>query len=196
MHTIIKLIFAMLTTLAGMWVLSDSEERILEMRESVSEVAPPVPSSPWVADTSDTTVAVRGMAVEVVTTTTTTTVPVGVAADCESWRRVFAHHGASEAAQEFFVDDGILARETGCGTDMLNESTNDSGICQINPIHNRPGWFGGHEFGPGGWLLALHGLVAGENVNDARWVDACITLYNVCGPGPWKPPYSCESNPL
>lgn len=199
MHTLIKLLFAAATTLSGMWVLERSEDRILEMRESVSEVAPPVPSSPGVADTSDTSSVERGVAVQVEVSTTIpapVVEPVGVAADCESWRAVFAWRGASIAAQQFFVDDGILARETGCGTDMLNESSGDSGICQINPIHNRPGWFGGQEFGPGGWLLALHGMTARQDLHSLGWVDACITLFEVCGRGPWTPPYSCEGNRL
>lgn len=129
-------------------------------------------------------------------TTTTVPVPVPTAGDCDTWRPVLEHHGASPAAVEFFVDGGILHRETRCGLDTLNEDTNDSGICQINPIHNQAGWFGGREFGDGGWLTALHGLRTGRNTDDPAWAAACVTLFNVCGTGPWRPPYSCANNRL
>lgn len=122
--------------------------------------------------------------------------PVPVAGDCDSWRPVLEHYGASSEAVQFFVDGGILHRETRCGLDTLNEDTYDSGICQINPVHQRAGWFGGREFGPGGWLTNLHGLRVGVNTDDPAWAAACITLFNVCGTGPWRPPYSCANRPL
>lgn len=122
--------------------------------------------------------------------------PVPVAGDCDSWRPVLEHHGATAEAVAFFIDGGILHRETRCGLDTLNEDTQDSGICQINPIHNQPGWFGGREFGPGGWLGNLHGLDAGVNTDDPAWAAACVTLFNVCGTGPWQPPYDCANRPL
>ena len=130
------------------------------------------------------------------TTTPPTTVASPIPGDCGSWRRVFERRGASPEALEFFFDDGIIMRETHCGLDNLNESTGDSGICQINPIHNRSGWFGGVEFGAGGWLGNLHGLTARQNVDSVAWVDACVTLFEVCERGPWTPPYGCAGNPL
>jgi hypothetical protein len=126
----------------------------------------------------------------------TTTVPAPVPGDCESWRPVFAYYGADQAALEFFIDGGILRRESGCGLDTLNDDTSDSGICQINPIHQRAGYFGGVEFGTGGWLTALHGLATGIDTDNPAWAAACVTLFEVCGTGPWSPPYDCANRRL
>lgn len=124
------------------------------------------------------------------------TLPVVPAAgDCTGWGAVLASYGATPDEVAFFVPR-ILERETGCGRDTLNDSTGDSGICQINPIHNRAGWFGGREFGAGGWLGELHGLTTRVDTDSPAWAAACITLYRVCGPGPWRPPYSCADRRL
>ena len=128
---------------------------------------------------------------EVVTSAPTTTIPTWTPGVCESFRPFF-----TEAAGEFFIDHGVLNRETRCDLDLLNEATGDSGPCQINPIHNKPGWFGGREFGDGGWLLELHGLTARYDLDNHEWLAACQTLFDVCDRGPWQPPYSCAGRPL
>mgnify|MGYP000499883217 CR=1 FL=1 len=96
------------------------------------------------------------------------TVPVPAPGDCESWAPVFRWFGASDAEVGFFVPR-IIGRESGCGADTLNEATGDSGVCQINPVHNRAGWFGRQEYGAGGWLLALHGLTTRHDTSSPRW---------------------------
>lgn len=177
--------------------------RLLGPPDGWPDTTTAMPSPVYVTPTTTTTLAsaVRvGVQHQVAATipppSTTTTLPVGVAGDCESWRAVFTAAGATPELLGFFIDDGILWRETRCGIDTLNEDTNDSGICQINPIHNRAGWFGGREFGDGGWLGELHDLTAGFDTNSPRWVDACITLFEVCGSGPWQPPYGCANRRL
>jgi len=128
--------------------------------------------------------------------TTTTTVPTPIPGDCASWAPVILARGGTADDVTFFVDSGILARESGCGRDNLNESSGDSGVCQINPVHNAPGYFGGLYYDRGGWLYALHGLWTRKNVDSVEWLDACITLRTVCGDGPWIPPYSCANRRL
>ena len=167
--------------------------------EVVAADAPgfPPPVVEAVSAATATQLAVRGDTVQVADTIpapTTTTIPTPTPGDCESWRAVFRYHGASTETVAFFVDGGIISRESGCGLDTLNDDTDDSGVCQINPIHNRAGYFGGVEFGQGGWLMALHGLRTGIATDDPRWAAACITLHEVCGSGPWRPPYSCANN--
>ena len=131
------------------------------------------------------------------TTQPPATIPATVAGDCASWAELFAARGATPDQLAFFIGDGILWRETRCGTDLLNDATGDSGICQINPVHNRPGWFGGREFGPGGWLLALHGRTTRLELDHVGWVDACLTLHRVCGERPWQlGSWGCEGNRL
>jgi hypothetical protein len=195
-------LIAMVSAIVG-WTFDriDHLETVRLEIESAEVVETVIPSSPPPAPTSAASVGVtaeRQPVQHVVGSTTTppTTVAKPTPGDCGSWRRVFERRGASPEALEFFFDDGIIMRETRCGLDNLNESTGDSGICQINPIHNKPGWFGGVEFGAGGWLGNLHGLTARQNVDSVAWVDACVTLYAVCERGPWTPPYGCAGNPL
>lgn len=121
--------------------------------------------------------------------------PVGVAGDCDSWAPVFQSYGATPDEVAFFVPR-IIRRETGCGRDTLNERSGDTGLCQINPTHNRAGYFGGRYFGDGGWLASLHGLRTRHDVDNPEWVNACLTLFRVCGSGPWQPPYSCANRRL
>jgi hypothetical protein len=142
-------------------------------------------------------VATRGTAVTIETTTsTTTTVPLPIPGDCDSWEAEFARRGATDDDRAFFFGAGIIWRETRCGADTLNEASGDTGICQINPIHNRAGYFGGRYFGDGGWLGVLHGLRTRVEVDSPAWVDACLTLRAVCGDLPWRPPYGCENRRL
>ena len=121
--------------------------------------------------------------------------PAPAPGDCDGWGAVFAWYGATPAEVAFFVPR-IIRRESSCGRDMLNDRTGDSGICQVSPIHNRAGYFGGRYFGDGGWLLALHGLTTRHELHSVRWADACLTLYRVCGAGAWRPPYSCANRSL
>lgn len=130
-----------------------------------------------------------------ITTPGTTIPPTPTPGDCSAWGQVFAWYGATPDEVAFFVPR-IIDRETDCGRDMLNDRTGDSGICQINNVHNRSGWFGGRWFDDGGWLLALHGLRTRHDLESTRWADACLTLYRVCGAGAWRPPYSCANRPL
>ncbi len=120
--------------------------------------------------------------------------------DCSSWQYAFWYHGATVAEIAFFFGlaggTNIIWRETRCGTDTLNDRTGDSGICQINPVHNRAGYFGGRYFGAGGWLGALHGLQTRVATDSHLWADACITLHRVCGTRPWQPPYGCSNRRL
>lgn len=123
------------------------------------------------------------------TTTTTTTVPsapVPVPGDCGSWRAVFAYHGATTAELAFFFDRGVIWRETRCGLDVLNEATGDSGICQINPVHNRAGYFDGVRYGAGGWLFNLFGMWTRQNLSSGLWARPCLHLYRVEGTDPWS----------
>lgn len=126
--------------------------------------------------------------------------PVGppsfIPGDCESVRRVFDYYDPSGESSRFFVDRGIARRESGCARDTLNERSGDTGVVQISPVHNRPGYFGGIEFGQGGWLFALHGLRTRQNTMSPEWANAAVTLRQVCGDGPWRPPYSCLSRKL
>lgn len=135
------------------------------------------------------------------TTTTTTTIPTGppsiIPGDCESVRRVFDYYDPSGYSSAFFVDQGIAYRETRCGLDTLNAATGDTGVVQLNPVHNRAGYFGGRLFGDGGWLYALHGLTTRHDTLNSEWANAAITLRQVCGNGPWNPGnYSCQYNGL
>ncbi len=119
--------------------------------------------------------------------------PAIIPGECESVRRVFNYYDPSGNSASFFVDGGIAYRETHCGADTLNERTGDTGVVQLNPVHNSPGYFGGRYFGEGGWLMALHGLRARENTLSSEWANAAITLRKVCGNGPWATGgnYSC-----
>lgn len=176
----------------GQWVTGGD---IPTEYSATSDVTEPLPVHSFSVTSPATvaTTAVRGAQVQVVATTpppattTTTTRPRPTAGDCESYRPWF-----TPAAAAFFVDGGILERESGCGRDLLNESTGDSGPCQINPVHNNPGWFDGREYGAGGWLYDLHGLTARHQLDNVRWLDACQTLFDVCGRAPWTPPYGCR----
>ena len=122
--------------------------------------------------------------------------PSFIPGDCESVRRVFDHFDPSGESSRFFVDRGIARRESGCALDTLNEQSGDTGVVQINPIHNRAGYFGGTMFGQGGWLYALHGLRTRQSIMSPEWANAAITLRQVCGDGPWRPPYSCANRKL
>lgn len=155
-----------------------------------------VPVAGPVGSVTSSAVAVRGATVTVEPSVAVGLPPVPVPGDCESWRPVLEHFGASPAEVAFFVDAGIFRRESGCGRDTLNESTGDSGVGQLNPVHNRAGWFGGREFGSGGWLLALHGLTVRHDTESIEWANAALTLLRVCGRGPWVPPYSCANRDL
>jgi len=119
--------------------------------------------------------------------------PAIIPGDCESVRRVFNYFDPSGNSAAFFVDGGIAKRESGCGLDTLNESTGDTGVVQLNPVHNRAGYFGGRSFGDGGWLMALHGLRTRQDTLNSEWANAAITLRKVCGNGPWATGgnYSC-----
>ncbi len=119
--------------------------------------------------------------------------PAIIPGDCESVRRVFNYFDPSGNSAAFFVDGGIANRESGCGLDTLNEATGDTGVVQLNPVHNRAGYFGGRSFGDGGWLMALHGLRTRQDTLNSEWANAAITLRKVCGNGPWATGgnYSC-----
>lgn len=121
--------------------------------------------------------------------------PVPAAGDCDAWADVFRHHGATDIEVAFFVPR-IIERESGCGRDTLNDQTGDTGICQVSPVHNRAGYFGRRYFDTGGWLHAIHGLTTRVDTDSPTWAAACLTLYRVCGSGPWTPPYSCSNRRL
>jgi hypothetical protein len=131
-----------------------------------------------------------------------TTVPSGppsiTPGDCESVRRVFDYFDPSGQSSAFFIDGGIAFRETRCGSDTLNEATGDTGVVQLNPVHNRAGYFGSKYFGAGGWLYQLHGLRTRTNTLSPQWANAAITLRQVCGNGPWNTGgrYSCANRRL
>lgn len=112
--------------------------------------------------------------------------------DCDDWRQVFHHYGATDLELAFFIDSGVIWRESRCALDTLNEATGDSGVCQIGPAHNRAGYFGRRPYGDGGWLHALHGLTVRQDTDSTDWAAACLTLYRSCGEGPWNVGnYSC-----
>lgn len=136
-------------------------------------------------------------AIERLPATAATPLPIWEPApgDCSAWATVFASYGATDDEVAFFVPR-ILDRESGCGRDTLNDSTGDTGVCQISPVHNRAGYFGRVQYGPGGWLLELHGLTTRVDTDSPAWAAACLTLYRVCGAGPWQPPYSCANRRL
>jgi hypothetical protein len=127
------------------------------------------------------------------TTTEPARAPSFIPGDCESVRRVFDYFDPSGESSRFFVDGGIAKRESGCARDTLNERSGDTGVVQINPVHNRAGYFGGQYFASGGWLYALHGLRTRQNIMSPEWANAAITLRQVCGNGPWNGShnYSC-----
>ena len=122
--------------------------------------------------------------------------PALIKGDCDSVRRIFDFYDPSGQSSAFFVGNGIAWRESRCGLDTINERTGDSGIVQINPVHNRAGYFGGVQFGDGGWLLALHGLRTRQNTDHPEWANAAITLRQVCGNQPWRSPYGCDNRRL
>lgn len=111
--------------------------------------------------------------------------PAIIPGDCESVRKVFDFYDPSGVSSAFFIGRGIAYRETRCGADTLNEATGDTGVVQLNPVHNRAGYFGGRFFGEGGWLFALHGLRTRTDTLSSEWANAAITLRRVCGDGPW-----------
>lgn len=163
-----------------------------------STVSPPTSSTAQLVVVPDAPAARLGNATQITPTEPPpppTLPPTPAPGDCTGWGEVLAWYGATADEVAFFVPR-ILDRETGCGRDTLNDSTGDSGICQINPVHNRDGWFGGREFGSGGWLAELHGLTTRVDTDSVAWAAACITLHRVCGTGPWRPPYSCANRPL
>lgn len=140
-----------------------------------------------------TEVAVRGVMVQVrPVPPLPPAVPVPTPGNCASWQPVFYWYGATDTEVAFFVPS-ILWRESRCGADVLNEASGDSGPCQINPIHNRAGYFGRRFYGDGGWLHALHGLRTRQDLHNPEWINACITMYRVCSSGPWVRPYSCAN---
>ncbi|MDG1265292.1 MAG: hypothetical protein P8O03_03130 [Ilumatobacter sp.] len=124
--------------------------------------------------------------------------PSFIPGDCESVRRVFDYFDPSGESSRFFVDRGIARRESGCARDTLNERSGDTGVVQINPVHNRAGYFGGQYFAAGGWLYALHGLRTRQNIMSPEWANAAVTLRQVCGDGPWSGShnYSCANRKL
>ena len=105
--------------------------------------------------------------------------------DCDSVKAIFEARGATPEETSFFFGRGIIRRETRCGLDTLNESTGDSGICQINPVHNRAGYFWGVSYGDGGWLMHLFGLQTRQYTDSPEWVDACLHMYRKAGASPW-----------
>jgi len=125
----------------------------------------------------------------------TNTIPApparGISGDCDSWAAVFLDQGGTDAEVAFFVPR-IIERESGCGRDTLNDRGGDTGICQIHPIHDRAGYFGGVYY-PNGWLMTLHGLHTRVDTDSELWAGACLTLYRVCGAGAWASGgnYSC-----
>ena len=123
--------------------------------------------------------------------------PEIVPGDCNTVAALFDYYDPSGASSAFFVGQGIAWRETRCGIDVLNEATGDTGIVQLNPVHNRAGYFGGRYFGAGGWLGTLHGLTTRNDIRNPEWANAAITLRQVCGNGPWNPGnYWCAYNRL
>jgi hypothetical protein len=105
--------------------------------------------------------------------------------DCESVGAVFFDRGATEEEVNFFVGRGILKRETGCGLKTVNPNTSDRGICQINGVHRRPGYFWGKRYGDGGWTAQL-GVYHWTDPDSPVWVDACLYLYRREGTSPWS----------
>jgi hypothetical protein len=194
METVIKLLFAVGTTITGMWVLDSSEDRIGEMRESVSEVAPPVSSSsPGVVDTSDTLPsATRGVAVLVESTTTIPAPRVwdgpiaeyyGAGSGCTGEEanvvaRAFWQVGASDETVSWALR--MMSRESTCDPTVVNNNrrTGDDswGLCQINAL-------AGHFDAPDGivswWDRTLFAYDFNYNAH------ACAHLWTVCGRGPW-----------
>ena len=105
--------------------------------------------------------------------------------DCDSVADVFRARGATADEVAFFIGRGILWRETRCGQDTHNESTGDSGICQINPVHQRAGYFWGREYPAGGWLGQFD-VRTRHDTDSPKWVDACLFLYRNEGSDPWR----------
>jgi hypothetical protein len=106
--------------------------------------------------------------------------------NCDSVAAVFRTRGATDNEIFFFFGRGVINRETRCGLDTLNEATGDSGICQINPVHNRAGYFWGKSYGDGGWLRAEFGLQTRQFTSSPAWVNACLYLYRKEGGSPWN----------
>lgn len=108
-----------------------------------------------------------------------------VRGNCESLATVFAYHGATESELDFFFGrtggTNILKRESGCGLDTYNESTGDTGVCQITAVHSQSGYFWGRSYGWGGWTWNEFGILAGmahrgAYRDDAGMIDACLFL--------------------
>lgn len=157
----------------------------------------PPASSGLAATVTTPTPVERGPQVQVGPTPAPPVRPVPMPGDCLSWSGEFVARGATADEIRFFFGEGIVERESGCGRDTLNDATGDTGICQINNVQNRSGWFGGRYFGGGGWLLALHGLRTRQVTDSPAWVDPCLTLYRVCGERPWRlGVWGCDNNPL
>ena len=86
--------------------------------------------------------------------------------------------GAPDAAVERML--GVVSRESGCDSAAYNGNTatgDDSfGLCQIN---RRSGWFSRGQLLSGVDPLRF----AGDPTYNA---EACATLYERCGFGPWR----------
>lgn len=112
--------------------------------------------------------------------------PAIIPGDCESVRAVFDYYDPTGHSSAFFIDRGIAYRETRCGLDTINERSGDTGVVQLNPVHNTTGYFGGTNFtNEGGWLFELHGLRTRQDSLNSEWANAAISLRQVCGDGPW-----------
>lgn len=126
--------------------------------------------------------------------------PVGLPGDCASWQEVFRHFGATDTEVHFFFVSGspwgvnrsnIIFGESGCGLRFRNPETSDTGICQINGVHNA-------------WTSAIFGLRVGRSVSEAEaskpeYAAACLYLLrnggqagSMKGACNWRPPRFCS----
>lgn len=98
--------------------------------------------------------------------------------NCESLAGVFRNYGATEQEIQWFVPK--LDRESGCGRDVYNERTGDTGVCQLTGLHARKGYFFG-KFYQNGWASELFGLSLGKANGGAdgyhpATIPACLWL--------------------
>jgi len=104
--------------------------------------------------------------------------PTYIKGDCGSLEQLFRFHGMTNEEHAFFFSRGILKRESECGRDTYNEATGDTGVCQINPVHSRSGYFFGKYY-EHGWTIDLFGFTAGHkgiDRDDPNIIPACLWL--------------------
>jgi hypothetical protein len=114
-------------------------------------------------------------------------VNLAVAGDCDSWLPAYEALVAADAfaprqAPGWTWFRRIIKRESGCGLDVHNERTNDSGVMQLNPVHR-------------GWLMDELGIDHRTLRTREGWANSLrggAHLYGRVGACAWNAPRYCR----